>query len=69
MMNLYKYIDVIERKVILDMWRTFPEGGGKFQQDYSSCLSSAKVKTVFRKQKLYWIGLETRQILTPFRIC
>jgi len=34
MMDLYEYICVIERKVISDMWRTFPDGGGKFQQDY-----------------------------------
>jgi len=32
MMNLYKYIDVIKRKVIPDMWRAFPDGGGKFRQ-------------------------------------
>jgi len=31
MMNLYKYIDVIERKAIPDMKNTFPDGGGKFQ--------------------------------------
>jgi len=30
-MNLYKYIDVIERKAILDMRKAFPDGGGKFQ--------------------------------------
>jgi len=31
MMNLYKYIDVIERKVIPDMRKAFPDGGRKFQ--------------------------------------
>jgi len=41
-----------ERNVIPDMWRAFPDGGSKFQQDYSPCLSSKKVKTVFRKQKI-----------------
>jgi len=30
-MNLYKYIDVIERKVVLDMRKTFLDDGGKFQ--------------------------------------
>jgi len=30
-MNLYKYIDVIERKAIPDMRKAFPDGGGKFQ--------------------------------------
>jgi len=49
MMNLYKYIDVIERKAIPDMRKAFPDGGGKFQ-DIVPCLSSEKVKTIFRKQ-------------------
>jgi len=31
MMNLYKYIDAIERKAIPDMRKTFPDGGGKLQ--------------------------------------
>jgi len=31
MMNLYKYIDIIERKAILDMRKAFPDGGGKLQ--------------------------------------
>jgi len=30
MMNLYKYIDVVERKAIPDMRKAFPDGGGKF---------------------------------------
>jgi len=49
MMNLYRYIDVIERKAIPDMRKAFPDGGGKFQ-DIVPCLSSEKVKTIFRKQ-------------------
>jgi len=32
-MNSDKYIDVIERKVIPDMGRAFPDGEGIFQQD------------------------------------
>ena len=31
MMNLYKYINVIERKAIPDMRKAFPDGGRKFQ--------------------------------------
>jgi len=31
MMNLYKYIDVIERKAVSDIRKTFLDGGGKFQ--------------------------------------
>jgi len=49
MINLYKYIDVIERKGILDMRKASPDGGEKFQ-DIVPCLSSEKVKTIFRKQ-------------------
>jgi len=49
MMNLYKYIYVIVRKVIPDVRMAFPDGGGKFQ-GIALCLSSEKVKTIFRKQ-------------------
>jgi len=52
MMNSDKYVDVIERKVIPDMRRAFPVSGGIFQRDLAQCLSSKKVKTVFRKYKL-----------------
>jgi len=31
LLSVYKYIDVIERKAILDMRKAFPDGGGKFQ--------------------------------------
>jgi len=31
MVNLHKYIDVIERKAIPDMRKAFSGGGGKFQ--------------------------------------
>jgi len=48
-MNLYKYIDVIEKKTIPDMRKAFPDHGEKFQ-DVVPCLSSEKVKTIFRKQ-------------------
>jgi len=49
-MNLCKYIDVIERKVIPDMRKAFLDGEGKFQWDIVPHLSSEKVKTIFRKQ-------------------
>jgi len=49
MMNLDKYIDVIERKAIPHMRKAFPDVGGKFQ-NIVPCLSSEKVKTSFRKQ-------------------
>jgi len=44
MMNLYKYIDVIERKAIPDMRKAFRDDRGKFH-DIVSCFSSDKVKT------------------------
>jgi len=49
MMNLCKYIDLIERKAVPDMKKAFNDGGGKFQ-DLVPCLSSEKMKTIFRKQ-------------------
>jgi len=49
MRNSYKYTDVIERKVIPDMRRAFACGGGKLQCDLAPCVSSEKVKTIFRK--------------------
>ena len=52
MMNSDKYNDVIEKKVVPDMKRAFPDGGGIFQHDLTPCHSSKKVKTVFRKHKL-----------------
>jgi len=34
------------------MRRAFPDGGGIFHQDLAPCLSSKKVKRIFRKHKL-----------------
>jgi len=63
---------VIARKVIPNMRRAFPDGGRKFQSDIAPCLSSKKVKTIFRKQKwstgmLDWPG--NWPDLNPLRIC
>jgi len=44
-MNLDKHNVVIE-KVVPDMRRAFPDGGGIFQQGLSLCVSSKKVKTI-----------------------
>ena len=52
MMNLCKNIDIFERKFIPDMRNAISDGGGKFQWDIAPCLSSEKVMTIFRKQKL-----------------
>ena len=32
-MNSYKYVDLIQKKVIPDMKKAFPDRGGIFQQD------------------------------------
>ena len=37
MMNADKYIEAIHRKVVKDMEREFPNGGGFFQQDLAPC--------------------------------
>ena len=52
MMSSDKCIDVIENKVIPDMKRAFPDGGGILPQDFAPCHSSKKVKTIFRKYNL-----------------
>jgi len=38
--------------VITDVRRALPDGGGIFPKDLVPCLSSKKVKTIFRKDKL-----------------
>ena len=52
MMNSDKCIDVIEKKIISNIRRAFPDDGGLFQQDLAPCHSSKKVKKVCRKHKL-----------------
>jgi len=47
-MNSDKYIDVIERKVIPGMRKALPDGERIFRRDLAPCLSSKKMKTVFR---------------------
>ena len=44
MMNFEKYLDVLTKKVILEMARKFPEGSGIFQQDFPPCHTCRKVK-------------------------
>ena len=44
MMNSEKYLDVLTKRVILDMARKFPEVSGIFQQDLAPCHTSQKVK-------------------------
>jgi len=60
MVNLYKCIDVIERKVIPNMWRAFADGGGNFQQDYFACLSSEKGEDGFQETKIECVRLASK---------
>ena len=41
-MNADKSIEVIQRKVVKDMERVFPNKGGVFQQDLASCHTAKK---------------------------
>ena len=48
-MNVDKYIEVIQRKVVEDMERAFPNGGGIFQQDLDPCHTAKKSKQLLKK--------------------
>ena len=49
MTNADKYIEVIQGKVVRDMERAFPNGGGIFQQDLAPCHTAKKVKSFLKK--------------------
>ena len=58
MVNADKYIEVIQRKVMKDMERAFPNGG-IFQQDLAPCHTAKIVKTTFEENHikvLDWTG-------------
>jgi len=75
MMKLDKYMDVIERKVIperKDRYERGISGGGViFKQDLAPCLSSKKVKTIFRQYNLNVLDFPgySLEIVTSLRIC
>ena len=48
-MNVDKYIKVIQRKVMRDMERVFPNGRGIFQQDLAPCHTAKKVQNTFEE--------------------
>ena len=52
MMRSPQYIDVIERNVIRDMGKAFPEGRGVFHQDLAPCHTSKAVTEVFKKNNI-----------------
>lgn len=52
MMNAEKYIGVIQQKVVRDMERAFPTGGGIFQQDLAPCHTAKKVKKFFEEKRI-----------------
>ena len=49
-MNQYQYKRVLEQKLLLDMPKHFPNGGGILMQDGAPC-HTAKSVTAFMKQK------------------
>ena len=51
-MNTDEYIEVSQRKVVKDMERAFPNGGGIFQQDLASCHTAKKVKTILKENRI-----------------
>lgn len=52
MMRSPQYIDVIQRNVIQDMRKAFPEGNGVFQQDLAPCHTSKAVTKVFEQNQI-----------------
>ena len=50
MMNQHQYIRVLEQKLIPDLTKHFPDGGGIFQHDSAPCHTAMSV-TAFMKQK------------------
>ena len=44
MMNADKYINVIQRKVMIDMKKAFPDGGGIFQQPVMPAAASGSCR-------------------------
>ena len=58
-MNTDKYIEVIQRKVVKDMERAFPKGGGIFQENLDPCHTAKKGEKVLKENRtkvLDWLG-------------
>ena len=53
MMNLDKYLYVLEQKVIPEMGKRFTDGSGVFQQDQAPCHTSKKVKSFMDENQIY----------------
>ena len=51
-MNADKHIEVIWGKVVRDMERIFPNGGGIFQQDLAPCHTAKKVKKFLKENHM-----------------
>ena len=53
MMNIEKYFEVLEEKVVTDFSNTFPDGSGVFQQDSALCHKAKIVMKYMKKMKIY----------------
>ena len=59
MMRSQQYIEVVQRRVIPEMNRLFPDGSGVFQQDLAPCHTSKQVKKFMNENHikvLKWPG-------------
>ena len=59
MMHSQQYIEVVQRRVIPEMNRLFPDGSGVFQQDLAPCHTSKQVKKFLNENHikvLEWPG-------------
>ena len=54
--NASKYIEIIQREVVLDIKRAFPYGGEIFQQDLAPCNTAKKVFEENHINILDWPG-------------
>ena len=52
MMNSQKYIEILRRRVIPEMTKSFPESDGIFQQDKAPCHTSKAVKKFAEENRL-----------------
>lgn len=52
MMRSDQYIDILSRRLVPEMRKTFPLATGIFQHDLAPCHTSKKVQTFFRQKKI-----------------
>lgn len=52
MMRSPQYIEVLQRRAVPELKKTFPDGSGVFQQDLAPCHTSKMVKTFFNTNQI-----------------